>query len=335
MKDYTHYISFVLSKAGIESLIVGIFRVDLMIELGYQQGFRKCRYILFLLLLLGLAGCGGDENIEDAQHYNPVSPLPLRVIDTTPVPTASPSSATQNVSNENQGSAQNTPTPSPPDTAQLTGTPTPPSNREPDKDGKPTKPAHTPTPIPTPVKAKQTLLPDSKKATPTPTSTPVAPVPGPTKTSKAAEDEKDDEDLLKPKNTSEKKSGKQSTSEQEIEDPEFPLTSHGITIDDMMVCSNISNRKPFNCSDTFSLSEVSRIYTWMKVSKVNSPKIIKHVYYWKGTVIATVKLKLKYTSMRTWSQKTFNPLRAVGEWKIVVMTEEDELITVKKFTVVR
>jgi hypothetical protein len=39
--------------------------------------------------------------------------------------------------------------------------------------------------------------------------------------------------------------------------------------------------------------------------------------------------------MRTWSQKTFKPQEALGKWKVLITTEnEDDILAVKEFTVV-
>ena len=73
----------------------------------------------------------------------------------------------------------------------------------------------------------------------------------------------------------------------------------------------------------------------MKVSGARPPMVLKHIYYWEGKLVATIKLKIKYPSMRTWSQKTFKPLEALGKWKVLITTEnEDEILAVKEFIVI-
>ncbi|MBD3305901.1 DUF2914 domain-containing protein, partial [candidate division KSB3 bacterium] len=113
------------------------------------------------------------------------------------------------------------------------------------------------------------------------------------------------------------------------------ITPYGITIDQLSVCSKISNRNPTNIAETFSVGKVKQVYTWMHVSGVNPPKLAKHIYYWEGKRMATIELRLKYASMRTWSQKSLTTFEALGKWKVVVTTgDEEEVLAVKEFTVV-
>jgi hypothetical protein len=60
--------------------------------------------------------------------------------------------------------------------------------------------------------------------------------------------------------------------------------------------------------------------------------VIKHVYYWEKKKVATVSLKLKYSSMRTWSQKTFKPDQT-GTWKVVITTEDDNVVASRTWIV--
>jgi hypothetical protein len=185
----------------------------------------------------------------------------------------------------------------------------------------------TPTPIPQKTKAVPTPTPTSM---PKPTATPKT-VKDTPKNTKEAEASKN---LSNKTKTDAEQPVKQAVSKQETKKFTPIVTPYDITVNQLAVCSKVSNRTPTNCGDEFSLSKTGRIYTWMKVSGVKPPKVVKHIYYWEGTLIATVKLKLKYASMRTWSQKTFKPSQALGKWKVAITTETDEVITVKEFTVV-
>lgn len=297
--------------------------------------------ILFLLALLYLTGCG-EEDLE-IQHYNPVSPLPLR-IDVTVTPTPdSASSRTQNLGNQEEISdeevGQNTPTPFP--ATQSIETPTPGTEEDSESSNPSTQPTPTPTSTPLKKETEVTPSPTPKKQNILPTPTPIAARPEPTKTPKPpksiSEDSskiaEEDKNPLPAKQMTAKQTDEQTL--QPAEKVEPMVTPYNLTIDKLEVCSKISNRNPVNCGNEFSLSEVNRVYTWMRVTEVEPPKIVKHVYYWKGALVATVKLRLKYASMRTWSQKTFKPEQALGKWKVVITTEKDEVIAVKEFTVVR
>ena len=124
--------------------------------------------------------------------------------------------------------------------------------------------------------------------------------------------------------------------EKPAKSPTPTVTSYdGVTLDEITVCTKISNRNPSGAADTFSLSKVKKVYTWMRVSGAKPPMVLKHMYYWEGKLVATIKLKIKYSSMRTWSQKTFKSLESLGKWKVLVTTEnEDEIFAVTEFTVV-
>ncbi len=320
-------------------------------HLFFFKNIRKNGPIFFLALLFCvIAGCGAED--VDPCYYNPVSPLPLR-IDVTPTPT---------VSAANENAEQNTPTPFS-DTLQFLETPIPVTE---DDTEEVLESSYTPTPVSTPVKEVPAPSPTPTITKATPTPIPVVTPIKPTATPQAEKLEKAEasKDSSRQKTTSAKQPDEQSSGEQteqteqieqsdeqssgeQTEQPDeqgsvtqeeekfVPIVTADFIIDGLAVCSKISDREPVNCGDEFSLSKVGKIYTWMKVSGVKPSKAVKHVYYWEGAVIATVKLKLKYTSMRTWSQKTFKPLQALGKWKVVITTEEDEVITVKEFTVVR
>jgi hypothetical protein len=295
--------------------------------------------LVVLILFFSLTSCGGKEDLEDQQDYNPVSPLPPRV-EVVPTPAQQVVPDQKDATTENE---QLTPTPSPISTQIMeTPTPTPTST-----------PTPTTTPTPTPLKKKPTPAPDSQKMKVPPTPPPEA-MPLAIETPKAIQDNRRIEtktiaggESSNPQNetgdnllefqqeTEENVSDKQIASKPQTEDSKPVATLSGLTLDKLVVCSKILNREPANCGDTFSLSKLNRIYTWIKVSGVNPPKVVKHIYYREGAMSGTVKLTLNHESMRTWSQWTFNPQQALGKWKVVITTEDDDVIATREFTVVR
>jgi hypothetical protein len=296
--------------------------------------------VFFFVLLFYLTGCG-EEDI-DLPHYNPISPLPLR-IDVTVTPTPdSASSQTQNLENQEETSdeeiEQHTPAPFP--AIQSLENPTPGIEEGSEISKLSTEPTSTSTPTSTPLKNTPTPSPGPKKHKILSTPTPITETPKPTKPPKAtkttSENIKNVEEGQQP-STSKETHIKPTDNQPPQRTEKFVsiVPPYNIAIDQLDICSKISNRNPVNCGDQFSLSEVNKIYTWMRVTGVKPPKIVKHVYYWRDTLIATVKLKLKYSSMRTWSQKTFKPDQALGKWKVVITTEKDEVLAIKEFTVVR
>ena len=282
----------------------------------FRRKFRTHGYIFFLAALCGLASCG-EEDVEPT-HFNPISPLPLRIdVTATPVPPA--------ISSSGQTPKDQEPTPTPlAEGTPLQTTPTPVV-----KDNS----TGTPTPSPTPVKEKPTptsAAPKTKTpaATPEPTATPQV-----VKTTQEAV-----ENQAEPADEADPAEGEQADAPAEAEvsdEAAAPLvTSYGMTIDTLMVCAKISNRKPVECGREFSLSDIKRIYTWMKLSDVKPPKVLKHAYYRDGKFVSSVKLKIRHAATRTWSQKTFKPAEAVGQWKVVITTDKDKVLAVREFTVV-
>ena len=109
--------------------------------------------------------------------------------------------------------------------------------------------------------------------------------------------------------------------------------SADIKLDRLVVCSALSNRTPSGVAEQFSFSDVKKVYTWMKVSGAKPPMQLKHRYYREGKFVASVSLKIKYPSMRTWSQKSFKGPESQGKWKVVVTTEnEDVILAEREFT---
>lgn len=113
---------------------------------------------------------------------------------------------------------------------------------------------------------------------------------------------------------------------------EVQHVSTDIELDKLVVCSALSNRTPSGIAEEFSFSKVKKVYTWMRVSGAKPPITMKHSYYREGKLVASVSLEIKYSSMRTWSQKTFKGPEAQGDWKVVVTTQDGEVLAEKEFS---
>jgi hypothetical protein len=265
----------------------------------HRFSIRVCRKRVFITLAIAaaiiLGGCG--EDLEQ-QHYEPLSPLPLRVGGSgavTPTPQSSPTPAS-------------TETPAALDEA----TPTEPVTTSTPAAATPSAPTPTPTPMPTP--------------TPKPSHTPT---PQASETSGRSARASSNTAAQTPPSAAPETAGG-NDAEQEADTP--IVTPYHLTIDKLMVCANVRNRMPVGCETRFSLADTGKVFTWMMVSGVKTPNAIKHVYYWNNEKVATVTLNLKYSAMRTWSQKTFKPDQ-VGDWKVAVMTSDDQVIAVRTWTV--
>ncbi len=318
--------------------------------------------ILLILLgsILGLSGCGeeGDGGISDRlSGPEAVSALPMR-IDTTVTPTGT----------ETPLEIGATPvweaTPETPDTFNSAGEE--PKNDAEEEERDPSELETrlrllTPSPeevqehiTPTPSEellklSEETITPTplilptpSTEPTSTPETEPVAEAelqPSPTQNPQEAspENSHDSQDLTKenkkqaiPAETTPKDTRRKSP-------PQRVAGSNAsdITLDKLVVCSALSNRTPSGIADQFSVSKVNKVYTWMKVSGARPPMLLKHRYYREGKFVTSISLKIKYPSMRSWSQKSFKGPESQGTWKVVVTTEnENEILAEKEFTLV-
>ena len=303
--------------------------------------YLKREAFLFFLLLIFLSfllGCGGEGPPAADRLSGPAADeaLPIR-IDATVTPTFTPTPESENGSEDIPSvDAIQTPTIAVPDGELLTPIATPTSSEEssdPETSDDEILPDPSPVPTPTPSpteepsfspeeKSKKTLKNPGKQS-------------GSTTPSQEDEDAQDIEQEEPESEEPESQDDETQPDEPEEESDVSSGTSANIILDQLEVCAKVSNREPVNIATQFSLSQVGKVYTWMQVSDVKPPKVVKHIYYREGKVIARVSLKLKYASMRTWSQKTFKPGESVGKWKVVVTTEnEKEVLAVKEFTVV-
>jgi hypothetical protein len=293
----------------------------------YQTLSKKYFSIFFVVIIFSVYGCGGDSGVgERLSGPATNSALPIR-IDATVTPTVTATPETEDASQENQelsltASEQATTTPTPEQTQETTvfATETPNQQKEIASD-----PSPTPSPLPSSYQestANTSETPDSEESD-------ISDSDG---DSESTEDESEEEDPSTSQETAQEQSVQQASSKSKSKQT---TSSQNITLDRAVVCSKISNRNPSDIADEFSLSKVGRVYVWMRVSGVTPPDVVKHIYYREGKLIATVKLKLKYSSMRTWSQKTFKPSEALGQWRVVITTaNEDTILAEKEFTVV-
>ncbi|PID56850.1 hypothetical protein CSB45_09280 [candidate division KSB3 bacterium] len=106
--------------------------------------------------------------------------------------------------------------------------------------------------------------------------------------------------------------------------------SSSVKVTQLEICSAISNRSPAGAAKQFSFRAVKKVYAWMLVSGATPPMRLKHHYYREGKLAASVSLKIKYPSMRTWSQKSFQGPDSQGRWKLVVTTDDGQTVLAEK-----
>ena len=181
-------------------------------------------------------------------------------------------------------------------------------------------------------RAEETLPPLEEAVLPTPEMSPtpkITPTPEPEPTSTATP-----QPSPTPKPTQQQKvdsKKENTTSSPQVQ--KAPAAS--IKLNELVICSTLAERTPSGVAEQFSLSKTPRVYTWMRISGATPPMRLKHRYYREGKFVTSVSLKIKYSSMRTWSQKTFKGLESQGRWKVVVTTEDEgTILAEKEFTLV-
>jgi hypothetical protein len=131
--------------------------------------------------------------------------------------------------------------------------------------------------------------------------------------------------------------GEEQTSLTSEDDVSPVVVTENLTIETLGVCARIFERIPGDCGKEFSFAQTQKVYTYMKLADVKPPQTLKHIYYYNGKKVATVQLPIKYPAMRTWSQQNLESNKAIGKWKVVVMTEEannkNTVLATREFTV--
>lgn len=292
----------------------------------FHNIMKICAMALWwILVVIGLMGCGGDDETLP-RNFNPVSPLPPRVdAVVTPSAAATPGQT---------GQLQTAPSPEGTPSGKDTPTPTNSDNLKTPKTIAPT-PTVTPTPdVASAESVDATPTPDTKKSS----KLKATPTPDLTETPKDNAETPSQIEDLPPAEETQTPSDGESDGEQEPTKPpkSGPIkTPYGITIERLDVCSKLSNKSPNDPGETFSYAKSKKIFTWMKLTVTKPPRTLKHLYYHDGTLVATVKLDIKNSSMRTWSGKTLKRQEALGKWKVVITTDkDDEILAVKEFTIV-
>jgi len=102
----------------------------------------------------------------------------------------------------------------------------------------------------------------------------------------------------------------------------FSLTSLSAQTSDYqvtnaVVTTTIANRMPEvqTANNTFA-STVERLFYFTKVEQAMEPTAILHEWYWKGELLATIKLDVDSDAWRTWSSKRIMP-HQTGNWTVI------------------
>ncbi len=100
---------------------------------------------------------------------------------------------------------------------------------------------------------------------------------------------------------------------------------------DIKFAEKVVNRVPVNVSTKFP-SSIKRVYCWTKVRAFKVPTYIVHQWYYKGKLMASVKLDIRSPLFRTWSSKRIIPAWK-GKWRVIVKDANGSIVASKEFLI--
>lgn len=109
------------------------------------------------------------------------------------------------------------------------------------------------------------------------------------------------------------------------------MASQDLSLETATFASNVQDLTPVNPSTTYP-GTVGTIYFFTKVLGAHDPTTIYHNWYHNDEKVATVPLKVKSASWRTYSSKLIEPTET-GTWVVEVTTENGTTLTKKTVTI--
>jgi len=104
-----------------------------------------------------------------------------------------------------------------------------------------------------------------------------------------------------------------------------------VEVVDMKFAKSVENKEPVDVS-TFFPSTVKKVYCWTKIRAFKVPTYVVHEWYYKGKLMASVKLDIKSNLFRTWSSKRILPTWK-GNWRVIVKDANGSVVASKEFII--
>jgi len=104
-----------------------------------------------------------------------------------------------------------------------------------------------------------------------------------------------------------------------------------VEVVDMKFAEKVVNKEPVNVSNKFP-ANIGKVYCWTKIKAFEVPTYIVHQWYYKGKLMASVKLDIKSPIFRTWSSKRIIP-QWKGTWRVVVKDSNGSVVASKEFLI--
>jgi len=116
--------------------------------------------------------------------------------------------------------------------------------------------------------------------------------------------------------------------------PEQISAKTDIRIAEIVTCQGVKSKRAVSPKNQFSLQNNVTPYVWMDVRSKKTPYKLRHVYYLNGRRYCAVPLAIHYPRMRTWSNVTLRHQYETGQWRVDVVTGEEEVLAFVEFMVV-
>lgn len=98
----------------------------------------------------------------------------------------------------------------------------------------------------------------------------------------------------------------------------------GLTVADATITTAIENQMPVDKIDAYP-ADYGKLFCFTRILGADEETRVTHVWYYQDDEMARVSLAVGSADWRTYSSKRFLPQWA-GQWKVVVLGPQDEVI---------
>ncbi len=100
-----------------------------------------------------------------------------------------------------------------------------------------------------------------------------------------------------------------------------------------VICESVVGGKPKFISVVFPV-DTKNLYCYTSFNSIRQETVIYHVWYFKDKLVAKIKLKLKPPIWATFSRIYLRDTD-IGPWRVDVLDESGNIITILRFSVVQ
>lgn len=110
------------------------------------------------------------------------------------------------------------------------------------------------------------------------------------------------------------------------------LSCAEVTVAEVSVATDIKDHGPVGAADKFTITAPQKIWCYSKITGGADGQAIAHKWFHKDNLIASMPLKIKAGSYRTYSYKTISP-EMKGLWRVEIIDEAGKVLKTVNFTV--